>query len=77
MKFHRGQPVLRTMVGPIGVIASEKTKVSSASKRGVYVKNKGGGKSAGPFHPKTGRYPERDRIFKTKQFISSLARKVN
>lgn len=76
MRFHKGQKVLRTKVGPMGLIASEKTKVSRADRRGVYVRNRRGERSSGPFHPRTGRYPERDRIFGTRQRIIPLPKKV-
>lgn len=76
MRFHKGQGVLRKMVGPVGLIASEKTTVARINQKGVYVKNRRGERPAGPFHPRTGRYPERDRIFGMRQSISPLPKKA-
>lgn len=75
-KFRKGQKVLRKLVGVCGTYVESKAKVSRVDKRGVWLSNGRGKKSSGPFHPRTGRYPERKRIFSMRQMISPLPQRV-
>lgn len=77
MRFRKGQKVLRSITGPCGVYVSRRARVSRVDKTGVWLSNGRGKKPSGPFHPRTGRYPERDRIFNMRQSISPLPRKAS
>ncbi|MBI2640441.1 MAG: hypothetical protein HYW91_00975 [Candidatus Sungbacteria bacterium] len=71
-RFHKGQPVLRRIVGVCGTIASEETKVSRADRRRVWIKNRRGEKSVGPFSQRTGKDLREDLMPGIRQSISPL-----